>query len=188
MFGRSKIQFLTRFVVQSYNTIIFHRGGKNFRFFDASRLLPDWLCLDGDKLIIGILKIEISSPSAECYRKRLLILCCTSMCTEHTCAICLCLSSDKMAAMASTKPIILTPTSLKATVWQHFEFHEAERRIDKTYTVQFVRCVELNLNTSATQLIWETTLPPRIEREAATCCRCQPENNWAGGGTALTKL
>ena len=40
-----------------------------------------------------------------------------------------------MAAMASTKPIGLAPTSLKATVWQHFEFREVEGRIDKTYTV-----------------------------------------------------
>ena len=40
-----------------------------------------------------------------------------------------------MAAMASTKPIRPAPTSLKATVWQHFEFHEVKWRIDKTYTV-----------------------------------------------------
>ena len=40
-----------------------------------------------------------------------------------------------MAATASTKPIRPAPTSLKATVWQHFEFHEVEGRIDKTYTV-----------------------------------------------------
>ena len=40
-----------------------------------------------------------------------------------------------MAAMASTKPIRLTLTSLKATVWQHFEFHEVEWRIDKTYAL-----------------------------------------------------
>ena len=40
-----------------------------------------------------------------------------------------------MAVMASTKPIRLAPTSLKATVWQHSEFHEVEGRIDKTFTV-----------------------------------------------------
>ena len=37
--------------------------------------------------------------------------------------------------MARTKPVRPTPTSFKATVWQHFEFHEVERRIDQTYTV-----------------------------------------------------
>ena len=40
-----------------------------------------------------------------------------------------------MAAMASAKPIRPAPTSLKATVWQHFEFHEADGRIDKTFIV-----------------------------------------------------
>ena len=95
-----------------------------------------------------------SSPAAERYRKCLLILCCTW--APNTRASCLCLSGNKMAAMASTKPIRLAPTSLKATVWQHFEFHKVEG--DLTRPTQFVRCVELNLNTSATQLIWETTL------------------------------
>ena len=76
-------------------------------------------------------------------------------------------------AMASTKPMKPAQTSLKATVWQ-----------------QFVRCVELNLNTSATQLILKPpcAIPPRIGREAATCCWCQPENDRAGSGTASTKL
>ena len=37
--------------------------------------------------------------------------------------------------MASTKPVRLALTSLKATVWQYFKFHEVEGRIDKTYTV-----------------------------------------------------
>ena len=37
--------------------------------------------------------------------------------------------------MACTKPIRPAPTSLKATVWQHFEFHEVEVKTDKTYTV-----------------------------------------------------
>ena len=50
-------------------------------------------------------------------------------------ASCLCLSHDRMAAMACTKPIRPAPTSLKATVWQHFEFHEVEVKTDKTYTV-----------------------------------------------------
>ena len=54
-----------------------------------------------------------------------------------------------MAAMASTKPIRLAPNSLKATVWQYFEFHEVEGRTDKTYTVRKV--CGLNLNTLATQ-------------------------------------
>ena len=40
-----------------------------------------------------------------------------------------------MAAMASTKSVRLALTSLKVTVWQHFELHEVEWRIDKTYTV-----------------------------------------------------
>ena len=40
-----------------------------------------------------------------------------------------------MAAMASTKPVRPAPASLKATVWQHFEFNEVEGRLDKTYTV-----------------------------------------------------
>ena len=49
---------------------------------------------------------------------------------------------------------------------------------------------ELNLNTSATQLIWEPTLrdTSRVGRKAATCCSCQPENDGAGGGTASTEL
>ena len=37
--------------------------------------------------------------------------------------------------MASTKPIRPAPTSLKATVWKHFEFNDVNGRIDKTYTV-----------------------------------------------------
>ena len=90
-----------------------------------------------------------SSPAAERYRKCLLILCCTW--APNTRASCLCLSGNKMAAMASTKPIRLAPTSLKATVWQHFEFHKVEG--DLTRPTQFIRCVELNLNTLATQLI-----------------------------------
>ena len=40
-----------------------------------------------------------------------------------------------MAAMTSTKPIRPALTSLKANVWQHFEFHEDDGRIDKPYTV-----------------------------------------------------
>ena len=54
-----------------------------------------------------------SSPAAERYRKHLLILCCTRKCTEHTCVNFLCLSGNKMAAIASTKPARPAPTSLK---------------------------------------------------------------------------
>ena len=75
-----------------------------------------------------------SQPDAERSRKRLLILCCTSMHTKHAWEL-FSLTGDKMAAMASTKPIRPASTSLKATVWQHFQFHEVEGRIDKTYTV-----------------------------------------------------
>lgn len=39
--------------------------------------------------------------AAEYYRKRLVILWCSRMRTEHTCASCLCLSGDKTAAMAN---------------------------------------------------------------------------------------
>ena len=38
------------------------RGGENVRFFDASRFSLGWLCLDADKLIIGILKLELVRP------------------------------------------------------------------------------------------------------------------------------
>ena len=84
------------------------------------------------------------------------------MCTKHTRASCLSLSGDKKAAMASTKSIWPAPTSLKATVWQHFEFHEVQGRIDKTYTVCKVCGTQLKY--SATKLIWETTLRNTIQR------------------------
>ena len=63
-------------------------------------------------------------------------------------------------------------------------------REEFTRPIQFVRCKELNLDTSATQLFEKPpcTIPPRVGREATTCSRCQPENDWAGGGTASTKL
>ena len=82
----------------------------------------------------------------------LLILCCTCMRTKHTCASCLCLSGDKMAATASTKPIRPASTSLKATLWQHFVFHEVKWRIDKTYTVCKVCGTQLKYFSSTTYL------------------------------------
>ena len=45
------------------------------------------------------------------------------------------LSSDKLAAMASARPIQSAPASLKAAIWQHFGFYEVEGKMDKTYTV-----------------------------------------------------
>ena len=117
------------------------RGGKHFRFFDASLFSLEWLCLDADKLITEILKLTLVCPLQ--HSVRLLQSATESACwfsAVHACApntrvSCLGLSGDKMTAMASTKPVRLIPTSLKAAVWQHFEFHEVEGRIDKTYTV-----------------------------------------------------
>ena len=57
-----------------------------------------------------------------------------------------------MAAMASTKPIRSAPTSLKTTVWQHFEFYEVKGRIDKTYTVCNVCGTQLKNFGSTTHL------------------------------------
>ena len=67
-----------------------------------------------------------SSLAAECYRKRLLILCCTRMCS---------ILSSIRSTGETTRP------------------------------TQFVRCVELNWNISATQLIWETTLHDTEQRQ-----------------------
>ena len=57
------------------------------------------------KTEISLSTATFSSAAAERNRKRLPILCYACMRTEHTCVSCLCLSSDKMAAMANTKPV-----------------------------------------------------------------------------------
>ena len=77
-------------------------GGKHFWFFNASQFSLQWLCLDADKLIIGIVNLW-----------KLLY-------------------GSILSSMNS--------------------------RVESTRPTQFVRCVDLNLNTLATQLIWETTL------------------------------
>ena len=69
-----------------------------------------WVINWNSKTEISLPAATFSLPAAERYRKRLLILCCTGMRTKHTCASCLCLSGDRMAAMASTKPIRPEPT------------------------------------------------------------------------------
>ena len=101
----------------------------------------EWLRLNVDKFIIGILKLKLVcllQHSVHLLQSATQSACSFSAvhaCAQNTCANFLCLSSDKMAATASTKPIRPAPTSLKATVWQHFEFHEVKGWIDKTYTV-----------------------------------------------------
>ena len=164
------------------------RGGKNVRFFDAPQFSLEWLCFGADTLIIIILKLKLVCPLQ--HSVCLLILCCTGMQNKDTCASCLCLSGDKMAAMASTRPIRLAPTSLKATVWQHFEFMKFGGRIDKTYTVCKVCGTQL-FNTAATQLIWETTLHDStqiLERSSDLLQMPARECDGASSGTASTKF
>ena len=122
------------------------------------------------------------------YTKHLLILCCARMHTEHTCASCLCLSGDRMAAMASTKPIRPAPTSLKATVWQHFQFHEVKGRIDKTHTVCKVFGTQLkdfgNTTNLRNHLAWHHSELGEKQRPVADAS----QRKRAGGGTATTEL
>ena len=112
-----------------------------------------------------------SLPAAEHHRKCLLIICCTHNRNKYTCASCLCLSGDKMAAMASTK--LMRPALLWKLLYGSI-LSSMKLRGEFTRLTQFVRCVDLNLNISATQLILETTN--------------QPENDRAGGGTASSEL
>ena len=123
-----------------------------------------WVINWNSKTEISLPAATFSLPAAERYRKRLLILCCTGMRTKHTCASCLCLSGDRMAAMASTKPIRPEPT---CKLMYGSISSSMKSRGELTRPTQFVRCVELN--TSATWLIWETTLRNTTQSWERSC-------------------
>ena len=105
--------------------LLLTRGGKNFLFFDASRFTLVRLCLNADKLIIGILKLKSVHPLQH------------SVCPLHRLLWKL-LYGSILSSMKSAGGL--------------------------TRPTQFVRCVEQNLNTSATQQIWETTLRDTTQR------------------------
>ena len=86
------------------------------------------------------------------------------MLTEHVCE----LFMFKWRQNGCTGDHRACKTSLKLLYGSSLSFMKSSGEL--TRPTQFVRCVELNFNTSATQLIWETTLrdPTQRWREAAT--------------------
>ena len=163
---------------------------KNNRFFDSSRFSQERFRLDADKLIIGILKIKLVHVllSATENSPFCLPVLCQHACAPNTCASCLHpkFSGDKMAV--SDKLIRPAPASLKAAIWQHFGFYEVDGKMDKTYAVCKVCRSQIKYFGNTTNLRNHISRYHSELGGKATRSWWQPEDNWAGSGTAATEL
>ena len=148
-----------------------------------------------DKLIIGILKLKLVRPLQ--HSVRLLQSATDSACwfsAVHACApnthvwvVYVWAATEWLQWLA---PCLSNWHRLLGKLLYGRILSSIKSRGEMARPTQFVRCVELKLNTSATQIHLRNHLayPPRVGRETATCCRCQPKNDRAGGDTASTEL